>query len=106
MPSYRFGLARVHFSLGALLRKVKRPEEADTAEREASGLLQVLADAPLPPPINPLERLATLAEEVASALDFMAGKFGPPVLPHLTVSPIPGAFGVHARSLPSCDGFA
>ena len=23
----------------------------------------------------------------------MAGKFGPPALPHLTVSPIPGTFG-------------
>ena len=43
--------------------------------------------------INPLERLQTLASEVASALDFMAAKFGPPALPHLTVSPIPGTFG-------------
>ncbi|HXA49068.1 MAG TPA: M1 family aminopeptidase, partial [Candidatus Acidoferrum sp.] len=32
-------------------------------------------------------------EEVASALEFMSGKFGPPALPHLTVSPIPGTFG-------------
>jgi aminopeptidase N len=30
---------------------------------------------------------------VASALEYMAGKFGPPALPQLTVSPIPGAFG-------------
>src|SRR5262249_47337060 len=42
---------------------------------------------------DPLERLKTLAGEVASALEFMAGKFGPPALPHLTVSPIPGTFG-------------
>ena len=42
---------------------------------------------------DPLERLKTLAGEVASALEFMAAKFGPPALPHLTVSPIPGAFG-------------
>ena len=34
-----------------------------------------------------------LAAEVASALEFMASKFGPPALPHLTVSPIPGTFG-------------
>ncbi|HEY1338282.1 MAG TPA: M1 family aminopeptidase [Bryobacteraceae bacterium] len=46
-----------------------------------------------PPPPNPLERLDSLATEVASALEFMASKFGPPALPHLTVSPIPGAFG-------------
>jgi len=44
-------------------------------------------------PPDPLERLKTLAGEVASALEFMASKFGPPALPHLTVSPIPGAFG-------------
>jgi aminopeptidase N len=45
------------------------------------------------PAINPLERLQTLATEVASAMEFMASKFGPPALPHLTISPIPGAFG-------------
>jgi hypothetical protein len=42
---------------------------------------------------NPAERLPELASEVASTLDFMASRFGPPALPHLTVSPIPGAFG-------------
>jgi hypothetical protein len=46
-----------------------------------------------PPPPDPLERLHTLASEVASALEFMASKFGPPALPRLTVSPIPGTFG-------------
>jgi hypothetical protein len=46
-----------------------------------------------PPPVNPLARLQTLAGDVASALEFMAAKFGPPALPHLTVSPIPGTFG-------------
>jgi hypothetical protein len=42
---------------------------------------------------NPTEHLQALADEVASAMEFMASKFGPPALPHLTVSPIPGAFG-------------
>ncbi len=46
----------------------------------------------LPPP-DPMARLKSLAEEVASALEFMASKFGPPTLPHLTVSPIPASFG-------------
>jgi hypothetical protein len=46
-----------------------------------------------PPPPDPLERLHSLASEIASAMDFMASKFGPPALPHLTVSPIPGSFG-------------
>ena len=42
---------------------------------------------------TPLEHLQALADEVASAMEFMASKFGPPALPHLTVSPIPGTFG-------------
>jgi Peptidase family M1 domain len=46
-----------------------------------------------PPPPNPLERLQVLATEVASAMEFMSSRFGPPALPHLTVSPIPGTFG-------------
>lgn len=48
---------------------------------------------PLPLPIDPTARLRDLASEVASALQFMAGAFGPPALPHLAVSPIPGYFG-------------
>jgi hypothetical protein len=46
-----------------------------------------------PPPPSPAERLKQLADGVAAALEFMTSKFGPPALPHLTVSPIPGAFG-------------
>ncbi len=42
---------------------------------------------------SPTEHLQVLAEEVASAMEFMGSKFGPPALPHLTVSPIPGTFG-------------
>jgi hypothetical protein len=42
---------------------------------------------------GPLDRLQEMATEMASALEFMTSKFGPPALPHLTVSPIPGAFG-------------
>jgi hypothetical protein len=42
---------------------------------------------------GPLDRLQEMATEVAAALEFMVSKFGPPALPHLTVSPIPGAFG-------------
>ena len=32
---------------------------------------------------SPTEHLTALANEVASALEFMSGKFGPPALPHL-----------------------
>ena len=42
---------------------------------------------------SPIERLKQLADGVASAMEFMSARFGPPALPHLTVSPIPGAFG-------------
>jgi aminopeptidase N len=42
---------------------------------------------------GPLDRLQAMAAEVAAALEFMASRFGPPALPHVTVSPIPGAFG-------------
>jgi len=45
------------------------------------------------PTVDPLARLQRIAESVESALEFMASKFGPPALSHLTVSPIPGNFG-------------
>lgn len=51
------------------------------------------ASMPAEAPPNPMARLQTLASDVATALDFMAARFGPPALPQLTVSPIPGTFG-------------
>jgi hypothetical protein len=47
---------------------------------------------PAPQP-DPTSRLNPLALEIASALEWMASVFGPPALPNLTVSPIPGSFG-------------
>ena len=49
----------------------------------------------LPPelPPDPLIRLQEIASEIASALEFMGKRFGPPALPTLTVSPVPGRFG-------------
>ena len=58
--------------------------------RNTDPLSEVATVAPIH---NPLERLRTIANDVASALEFMSSKFGPPALPHLTVSPIPGTFG-------------
>jgi hypothetical protein len=54
-----------------------------------------MANVPVPvvAPPDPLARLKSLASDIASAMQFMASKFGPPALPHLTVSPIPGSFG-------------
>ncbi len=57
------------------------------------GAPTVPLELPPPPPPDPLDRLKGLASDIASALDFMASKFGPPALAHLTVSPIPGTFG-------------
>jgi hypothetical protein len=42
---------------------------------------------------SPAMHLRKIAAEIADAMDFMAAKFGPPALPTLTVSPIPGTFG-------------
>ena len=66
-------------SIGGLARRNTNPLGSITATPD-----------PIP---NPTEHLRALAEEVAGSLEFMAGKFGPPALPHLTVSPIPGTFG-------------
>jgi hypothetical protein len=52
-----------------------------------------LTESTLPVEPSPEQRLQVLASEVASALEYMASRFGPPTLPHLTVSPIPGTFG-------------
>jgi hypothetical protein len=57
--------------------------------RRQSDLVE--ATAPMEP--SPQTRLQVLASEVAAALEYMASKFGPPALAHLTVSPIPGMFG-------------
>ena len=48
---------------------------------------------PPPPPPSSTARLDSLATEIGSALEWMAGLFGPPPLKSLTVSPIPGNFG-------------
>jgi hypothetical protein len=50
-------------------------------------------ESTVPLEATPEQRLEGLASEVASALEYMASRFGPPALPHLTVSPIPGTFG-------------
>jgi hypothetical protein len=42
---------------------------------------------------SPVDELQRVAGEVAGSLEFMVSQFGPPALPHITVSPIPGTFG-------------
>jgi hypothetical protein len=69
------------------------PRAAALVTRDHLDPLADLARATADTGPGPLDRLHEIAAEMASALDFMASKFGPPALPHLTVSPIPGAFG-------------
>ncbi|MEZ5354706.1 MAG: M1 family aminopeptidase [Bryobacteraceae bacterium] len=42
---------------------------------------------------DPTTRLASMGAEIAGAFEFLANNLGPPALPALMVSPIPGAFG-------------
>ena len=67
----------------------------------AAAPTRMEAVPPIEPRVpNPLEHLQTLAGEVASAMEFMTSRFGPPALPHLTVSPDPR----HVRTgLPGAD---
>ncbi len=52
-----------------------------------------MINLPPEPPPNPQSRLQQIASEITAALEFMAARFGPPALPYLTVSPVPGRFG-------------
>jgi len=55
------------------------------------GVIAVPTTPPSAP--SPAAELQRVATEVASSVEFMVSKFGPPALPHITVSPIPGTFG-------------
>ncbi|MGQ9915824.1 MAG: M1 family metallopeptidase [Bryobacteraceae bacterium] len=52
---------------------------------------QVVTITPVPP--DPRARMKELAAEMAAAMEWMAAQFGPPALPSVRVSPIPGNFG-------------
>jgi hypothetical protein len=72
-----------------------RPRETilalPTPPRSRMPLPQSQPNLEVPP--DPLGRLKDLASEVTDALEFMTARFGPPTLPQLAVSPIPGTFG-------------
>ena len=63
-----------------------------TGIRQRQAAILSVPSAPLDIP-NPVAELQRVAGEVASSVEFMVSKFGPPALPHITVSPIPGTFG-------------
>ncbi|MEI9971836.1 MAG: M1 family aminopeptidase [Ignavibacteriota bacterium] len=63
-----------------------------TTVNQRQATMMVISPAPVDVP-NPVSELQRVAGEVASSLEFMVSKFGPPALPHIAVSPIPGTFG-------------
>jgi hypothetical protein len=69
----------------------KGPEAAEGRRGPHREPEMVILPPELPP--DPLARLQEIASEIASALEFYAGRFGPPALPNLTVAPVPGRFG-------------
>ena len=68
-------------------------QAAGIATRGPMNPLATMVHPTTPVGPGPLDRLHEMAAEMDSALEFMVSRFGPPALPHLTVSPIPGAFG-------------
>ena len=71
-------------------RQIVMPPGA-TPRLPGRGPTQVITLTPSPP--NPQARMKELADEMAAAMEWMAAQFGPPALPAVTVSPIPGNFG-------------
>ncbi len=69
------------------------PSPAQTpAQRRRMEATQVMVSPPMPPP-SPLSRMPSMAEEIAGAMEFFSGIFGPPPLKRIVAAPIPGSFG-------------
>ncbi len=48
---------------------------------------------PVAPPINPVNQLSQVADDIAAAVEFYRMRFGDPPLSRIEVSPVPGRFG-------------
>src|ERR1039458_9435575 len=70
----------------------KRPQAAEMPPGPRQREPEIVILPPELPP-DPQARLQEIASEIASAVEFMAARFGPPALPTLTVAPVPGRFG-------------
>ena len=79
------------------LERALQPRPQEVVNVPVPGRSRRPTDVPMmvpsPPVHSPIERLQDLAADVASSLEFMVSRFGPPALPHIAVSPIPGTFG-------------
>lgn len=69
------------------------PEPPSWPSKRAGRQLPIVLLPEPPRPASVTPRMTELASEIASAMEFMASKFGPPAMKHLTVSPVPGSFG-------------
>jgi hypothetical protein len=69
-----------------------RPDAGETQPERTRREPEMVGLPPDLPP-DPQARLQEIASEIASAVEFMAARFGPPALPTLTVAPVPGRFG-------------
>jgi Peptidase family M1 domain len=93
------------FNLGDFV-EVSSAQKGFKIDVYANRHLEVALEPKAPPPslrnpsagavpinANSAPRLDLLAKDVAGALEFMTAQFGPPPLPYLAVTPIPGNFG-------------
>jgi hypothetical protein len=61
------------------------------AEPNIGGPLD--AFPPAPSPVNPVNQLSRVADDVAAAIEFYRARFGEAPIDHIEVSPVPGRFG-------------
>jgi hypothetical protein len=81
-------------SLESALKPQQPPQTVSvpmTPRQRQASIVQMPAQSP--PIQSPVDQLRRVAGDVVSSLEFMVSKFGPPALPHITISPIPGNFG-------------
>jgi hypothetical protein len=86
-----YGNRRVESALQPPVRQTILLPSPRMGPRGGPPTLETIVQVPAPP--DPKARLRVVADDVAAALQFFAGRFGPPPLKTLTVSPIPGTFG-------------
>jgi hypothetical protein len=61
------------------------------AEPNIGGPLD--AFPPAPSPVNPVNQLSRVADDVAAAIEYYRARFGDAPIDHIEVSPVPGRFG-------------